>query len=71
MIIRGGENIQPTEIENFICTHPKIQDCYVIGVPSLRLGEAVAAYAKLKENETMEISELTDYCKTGLARIGL
>ena len=38
MIIRGGENIQPTEIENFICSMDQVQDCYVIGVPSKRLG---------------------------------
>ena len=38
MIIRGGENIQPTEIENYICSMDQVQDCYVIGVPSKRLG---------------------------------
>ena len=38
MIIRGGENIQPTEIENYICSMVEVQDCYVIGVPSKRLG---------------------------------
>ena len=47
MIIRGGENIQPTEIENFFVAHPKIHQCYVIGVPSARLGEEVAAYIKV------------------------
>ena len=46
MIIRGGENIQPTEIENFICSNEKVQDCYVIGVPSKRLGEEIAAYVQ-------------------------
>ena len=40
MIIRGGENIQPTEIENFISLMPHVQDCYVIGVPSKRLGKS-------------------------------
>ena len=39
MIIRGGENIQPTEIENYICSMNQVQDCYVIGVPSKRLGQ--------------------------------
>ena len=39
MIIRGGENIQPTEIENYICSMDQVQDCYVIGVPSKRLGK--------------------------------
>lgn len=50
MIIRGGENIQPTEIENFITSMAEVQDCYVIGVPSKRLGEEVAAYVQLKSN---------------------
>ena len=48
MIIRGGENIQPTEIENFLTALDGIQDCYVIGVPSKRLGEEVAVYVQLK-----------------------
>ena len=44
MIIRGGENIQPTEIENYICSMDQVQDCYVIGVPSKRLGELKIQY---------------------------
>lgn len=68
MIIRGGENIQPTEIENYICTHPNIQDCYVVGVPSMRLGEEVAAYIKLKEGLEVSMEELVQYCHAGLAR---
>ena len=51
MIIRGGENIQPTEIEDFYSGHPDIDDIYVIGVPSKRLGEEVCAYVKV---ETVE-----------------
>ena len=46
MIIRGGENIQPTEIEDFYSGHPGIDDIYVVGVPSKRLGEEVCAYVK-------------------------
>ena len=58
MIIRGGENIQPTEIENFIASLAEVQDCYVIGVPSRRLGEEVAAYVQLKNNSTLSKSEV-------------
>jgi acyl-CoA synthetase (AMP-forming)/AMP-acid ligase II len=47
MIIRGGENIQPTEIENYYNEIEGIEDIYVIGVPSKRLGEEVAAYIKV------------------------
>ena len=68
MIIRGGENIQPTEIENFICTNSAVQDCYVVGVPSKRLGEEVAAYVKLKEGQNLTTQDLTTFCQGGLAR---
>ena len=49
MIIRGGENIQPTEIEDFYSGHPGIDDIYVVGVPSKRLGEEVCAYIRVRE----------------------
>lgn len=68
MIIRGGENIQPTEIENFISTLPSVQDCYVIGVPSRRLGEEVAAYIQLKENKNVTSDDIVEQCRKGLAR---
>ena len=68
MIIRGGENIQPTEIENFITSIPQVQDCYVIGVPSRRLGEEVAAYILLKENVTITEDEIREKSRSGLAR---
>ena len=48
MIIRGGENIQPTEIEDFYSGHPGIDDIYVVGVPSKRLGEEVCAYIRVR-----------------------
>jgi fatty-acyl-CoA synthase len=72
MIIRGGENIQPREIENYICSMDQVQDCYVIGVPSKRLGEEVAAYVKLTEeassSSSISVDEVLEYAKTGLAR---
>ena len=49
MIIRGGENIQPTEIEDFYSGHPGIDDIYVVGVPSKRLGEEVCAYIRVRQ----------------------
>lgn len=68
MIIRGGENIQPTEIENVITTMNEVQDCYVIGVPSRRLGEEVAAYIQLKEGAALTNEEVISECKASLAR---
>ena len=68
MIIRGGENIQPTEIEDFINCLEQIESCYVIGVPNRRLGEEVATYIKLKEGFYLTEDEITEYCKSGLAR---
>src|SRR6185436_20870467 len=49
MIIRGGENIYPREIEEFLYGHPKIRDVQVIGVPDARYGEEVMAWVRLKE----------------------
>ena len=63
MIIRGGENIQPTEIENFFVTHPKIHQCYVIGVPSARLGEEVAAYIKVRFYHAFHVEKILFYVK--------
>ena len=51
-IIRGGENIYPREVEDFLHTHPKIADVYVIGIPDARLGETVLAWVQLKPGET-------------------
>ena len=53
MIIRGGENIYPKEIEDFIYTHPKVQDVQVIGVPDEQYGEEIMACVILKEGEHM------------------
>src|SRR5262249_15649945 len=61
MIIRGGENIYPREIEEFLYTHPKVSDVQVVGVPDRRFGEAVSAYIRLKTGEEateIEVKEL-------------
>ncbi len=67
MIIRGGENIYPKEIEEFFYTHPKIQDVKVIGVPDAKYGEAVMAWVKLKAGESSSAEELIEYCKGNIA----
>ena len=67
VIITGGENIFPVEIEDFIIQHPKVQDVAVIGVPDERLGEIVAAGVKIKPGQKMSESDMLEYCQ-GLAR---
>ncbi len=68
MIIRGGENIYPKEIEEFIYTHPAVADVQVIGVPDARYGEAVMACIILKQGMTVTAEEMTEYIKSHMAR---
>src|SRR5438270_1631044 len=63
MIIRGGENIYPREIEEFLYGHAAISDVQVIGVPSEKYGEEVMAWVKLQEGASMTADELTEYCR--------
>jgi len=67
MILRGGENIGPLEIEEYLRTHESISDVHVIGVPSYKYGEEVMAWVKLKEGKTASEKELTEYCKGQIA----
>jgi len=67
MIIRGGENIYPREIEEYLFQHPKIQEVAVFGVPDEKYGEAVATWIKLHEGETANEDEVRDYCKDQIA----
>ncbi|MFW6333452.1 MAG: AMP-binding enzyme, partial [Thermodesulfobacteriota bacterium] len=67
MIIRGGENIYPREIEEFLYTHPKIRDVQVVGVPSRKYGEEVAAFVQVKPGETATEEELKAFCKDQIA----
>jgi|TARA_B110000037_G_scaffold222857_1_gene300038 fatty-acyl-CoA synthase len=62
MIIRGGENVYPREIEEFLYTHPFIQEVQVFGVPDEKYGEQVAAWVQLKEDQSMEESEIAEFC---------
>ena len=68
MIIRGGENIYPKEIEEFIYTHPAVADVQVIGVPDARYGEAVMACIIKKEGASLTADEMTEYIKSHMAR---
>jgi len=67
MIIRGGENIYPREIEEFLYTHPDVSDVQVIGVPSDRYGEEVMAWVKLREGASVSGDELGAYCRGKIA----
>ena len=67
MIIRGGENVYPREVEEFLYGHPQIQDVQVIGVPDEKYGEEVMAWVILKPGQTTTADELTDYCRGKIA----
>lgn len=67
MIIRGGENIYPREIEEFLFTHPKILDATVIGIPDEKYGEEVCAWIKLRNGEILSEDEIRMYCKEHIA----
>ena len=66
MIIRGGENVYPREIEEFLYSHPRISDVQVIGIPDATLGEAVAAWIRLKAPATED--EIREFCRGKIAR---
>ena len=68
MIIRGGENIYPKEIEEFIYTHPKVSDVQVIGVPDEAMGEEIMACIILKEGETMTVEEMKKFVLDHMAK---
>ncbi len=68
MIIRGGENIYPKEIEDFIYTHPKVSDVQVIGVPDKQYGEEIMACIILKDGESASEDEIKDYVRSHMAK---
>ncbi|MBR6011824.1 MAG: AMP-binding protein [Methanomicrobium sp.] len=68
MVIRGGENIYPREIEEFFHTNRKIEDAYVIGVPDEKYGEELMVWVKLRDKETMTEDELRKFCEGRIAR---
>jgi fatty-acyl-CoA synthase len=67
MIIRGGENVYPREVEEFLYSHPAIADVQVIGVPSEKYGEEVMAWVKLREGRQVSGDELVAWCKGKIA----
>lgn len=67
LIIRGGENISPKEVEDFLYTHESIEDVQVIGVPDEKFGEQIMAWIKLKARKSATAQELTDYCRENIA----
>jgi fatty-acyl-CoA synthase len=67
MIIRGGENVYPREVEEFLHGHPAILDVQVFGVPDLKYGEEVAVAVILNDGATLTAEELRDYCRNKVA----
>ena len=67
MIIRGGENVYPREIEEFLYTHPKVQVAQVFGIPDARYGEVVCAWIRLQEGARCEVEEIIEYCRSQIA----
>ena len=67
MVIRGGENIYPAEIEQFLFTHPKVADVQVFGVPDLKFGEEVMTWIVLKEGQTATEDEIRDFCRDNIS----
>jgi len=63
MIIRGGENVYPREVEEFLYTHPDIQEVQVFGIPDERYGEIVCAWVQLKQNATLNEEGVKSFCR--------
>jgi fatty-acyl-CoA synthase len=63
MVIRGGENIFPREVEEFLLRHPKVADVYVVGVPDAFFGEELLAAVRPKEGVAVTEQELREFCK--------
>jgi fatty-acyl-CoA synthase len=62
MVIRGGENVYPREVEEFLYAHPEIEDVQVIGVPDLKYGEELCAWVKLRPGSQLTTDNVRDYC---------
>jgi fatty-acyl-CoA synthase len=67
MVIRGGENVYPREIEEFLYRHPKIMDVQVFGVPDEKFGEEICAWIKLRAGEEMDADEVRAFCRDQIA----
>jgi fatty-acyl-CoA synthase len=67
MVIRGGENVYPREVEEFLYRHPRVQDVQVFGVPDAKYGEELCAWIVLREGETATAEEIQAFCKGNIA----
>jgi fatty-acyl-CoA synthase len=67
LVIRGGENVYPREIEEFLYSHPDIVDVQVIGVPDLKYGEEIMAWVKLREGASLDVDDLRAFCEGRIA----
>ena len=68
MIIRGGENLFPAEIESFLMRHPKVAEAQVVGVPDTLMGEEAVAVLRLKPETSADADEIREYCRNGISR---
>ena len=67
MVIRGGENVYPREVEEFLYQHPAVGDVQVVGVPDARYGEELCAWVRLREGQRATGDELRDWCRGKIA----
>jgi fatty-acyl-CoA synthase len=67
MVIRGGENVYPREVEEFLYQHPAVSDVQVVGVPDPKYGEELCAWVRLKEGQTVGGEELREWCRGRIA----
>ncbi len=67
MVIRGGENVYPREIEEFLYTNSKISECQVIGVPDVKYGEELCAWVRLRDGESAAEDEIKEFCRGKIA----
>ena len=67
MIIRGGENVYPREIEEYLFTHPDVIDAQVIGVPDERFGEQIMAWVQKRDGSDLSEADLVEFCKGTIA----
>lgn len=67
MIIRGGENVYPREVEEFLYPHPKVAEVQVVGIPDDRLGEVVLAWIRLKTGESATEDGVREFCEGQIA----
>ena len=68
MVIRGGENVYPREVEEFLYGHPDVVDVQVIGVPDVRYGEELMAWVRLREGATLTVDDVAAFCRGRIAR---